>query len=93
MGAYSVGSIGAGEMTAATGPVPDWVARSCTFYIQVEDIDTTLRQIEQRGGRAVMPKAVGPPDFPSPHINVFTKFVDPAGNVVGLVERPPSSSD
>lgn len=34
-----------------------------------------------------MPKQVGPPDFPSPHINVFTKFIDPAGNVVGLVER------
>lgn len=87
IGQYSVCTLGRHEVTAATGPTADWVARSATFYVQVEDIDETLREIEQRGGRRVMPKQVGPPDFPSPHINTFTKFVDPAGNVVGLVER------
>ena len=56
----------------------------------MEDIDATLAQIEAGGGRAVMPKTVGPDDFPAQHIRVFTLFLDPAGNVVGLVEKPAS---
>lgn len=88
IGDYSVGSLGTVEVTAATGPVPEWAANSCTFYIQVDDIEATLEQIELLGGSAIMPKQVGPPDFPSPHINVFTKFLDPAGNIIGLVEKP-----
>lgn len=87
IGEYSVGSLGSVEVTAATGPVPEWSANGATFYIQVDDVAATLDHIERLGGRRLMPKQVGPPDFPSPHINVFTKFVDPAGNVVGLVER------
>jgi predicted enzyme related to lactoylglutathione lyase len=89
IGDYAVSTIGSGALTAATGPVPDWVARSHTFYIQVTDIEQTLRQIEVGGGSAVMPRTVGPA-FGAEHIEVFTKFVDPAGNVVGLVESPGS---
>ena len=88
IGNYSVCSLGRVEVTAATGKAADWLANSATFYIQVAEIEETMAMIEERGGRAVMPKQVGPDDFPSPHINVFTKFVDPAGNVVGLVEKP-----
>ena len=84
---YSVSAVGTGALTAATGPVPDWSTRSCTFYMQVDDIDETLRRIEAAGGRAVMPRTVGP-TFGATHILTFTKFVDPAGNVVGLVETP-----
>lgn len=87
IGEYSVGSIGTGELTAATGPVADWKARSLTFYVQVDDIDETLRRIELAGGRRVMPRTEGP-EFGARHILVFTHFVDPAGNVVGLVETP-----
>ena len=87
IGDYSVMEIGSGPLTAATGPVPDWGTMSATFYIQVDDIDETLRRIEEAGGRAVMPRTVGP-QFGATHILVFTKFVDPAGNVVGLVEQP-----
>ena len=87
---YSIAEIGGGGLTAATGRVPDWHARECIFYIQVDDIDATLAQIEGAGGRAVMPKTVGPDDFPAAHIRVFTQFLDPAGNVVGLVEKPAS---
>ena len=87
IGDYSVGSIGSGELTAATGPVADWKARSLTFYIQVDDIDATLERIEAAGGRRVMPRTEGP-EFGAKHILVFTHFVDPAGNVVGLVETP-----
>lgn len=86
IGDYSVCALPGEALTAATGPVADWEANSATFYIQVADVDETLRAIVRLGGTPVMPKQVGPPDFPSPHINIFTKFMDPAGNVVGLVE-------
>lgn len=85
---YSVTELPTGDLTAATGRTADWNARSCTFYIQVDDIDETLARIEAAGGKAVMPRTVGPDDFPAAHIRIFTKFVDPAGNVVGLVEAP-----
>ncbi|MDE0828850.1 MAG: hypothetical protein OSB03_06595 [Vicinamibacterales bacterium] len=49
MDAYSVTDLGAGSLTAATGPVPEWSARSCTFYIQVDEIDQTLERIESAG--------------------------------------------
>ena len=88
---YSVGKIGTGDLTAATGPVPEWSSRSATFFIQVDDIDAALRMIEASGGRAGMPRTVGP-DFGAKHILIFTKFIDPAGNVVGLVERPADSA-
>ena len=86
---YSVADIGGGGLTAATGQVADWHARECIFYIQVDDIDATLAEIEAAGGTAVMPKTAGPEGFPAKHIRVFTHFIDPAGNVVGLVETPP----
>ena len=85
---YSIVPLGETPLTAATGAVPDWSTRSCTFYIQVDDIDETLRRIEAQGGRPVMPRTASPDSFPATHIRVFTKFVDPAGNVVGLVEKP-----
>ncbi|MDJ0959037.1 MAG: VOC family protein [Acidimicrobiia bacterium] len=85
---YSISEIGGNGLTAATGRVADWHARECLFYIQVDDLDETLTKIEAAGGKAVMPKTVGPDDFPAEHIRVFTQFIDPAGNVVGLVETP-----
>ena len=84
---YSVAAIGSGALTVGVGPVPDWSARSVKFYIQVDDIDATLARIEQSGGKAVMPRTVGP-DFGATHILVFTTFLDPAGNEIGLVETP-----
>ena len=87
---YSVAEVGSEPVTAATGRVPDWHARECLFYIQVDDIDAVLAEIEAAGGKAVMPKTVGPKSFPAEHIRVFTQFTDPAGTIVGLVEKPRS---
>lgn len=87
IGEYSVANIGEGRLTAGIGPVPEWVARSAKFYIQVDDIDETIRQIEAAGGKAVMPRTEGP-TFGATHILIFTTFTDPAGNEVGLVETP-----
>ena len=84
---YPVAEIGADTLTAGIGPVPEWSTRSALFYIQVDDIEATLRQIEAAGGRAVMPRTEGPP-VGAEHIRVFTTFLDPAGNEVGLVETP-----
>ncbi|NNF68860.1 MAG: hypothetical protein HKN01_03750 [Acidimicrobiia bacterium] len=87
---YAVTGIGSGELTVGIGPVPEWSARGAKFYIQVDNIEETLGRIEAAGGRAVMPRTVGP-DFGATHILVFTSFLDPAGNEIGLVE-PPSRS-
>lgn len=88
IGDYSVVDIGEGRLTVGIGPVPDWSARAAKFYIQVDDIDETLERIEAAGGRSVMPRTVGP-EFGATHILVFTSFLDPAGNEIGLVETPP----
>ena len=87
IGDYTVANIGSGALTAGIGPVPEWSARSAKFYIQVDDIDATLGAVEAAGGSAVMPRTVGP-DFGATHILIFTTFLDPAGNEVGLVEKP-----
>lgn len=87
IGDYAVAAIGSGPLTVGIGPVPEWSANSARFYVQVDDINATLEKIQEAGGKAVMPRTVGP-TFGSKHILVFTAFVDPAGNVVGLVETP-----
>lgn len=87
IGDYSVGSIGTGALTVGIGPVPEWSSRSARFFIQVDDIDETLDRIEAAGGARVMPRTEGP-EFGATHILVFTTFLDPAGNEVGLVEKP-----
>ena len=87
IGDYSVAEIGEGPLTIGIGPVPEWSTRSAKFYVQVEDIDETLRRIEEAGGKAVMPRTEGP-TFGATHILVFTSFLDPAGNEIGLVETP-----
>ncbi len=86
-GDYTVAEIGDGPLTVGIGPVPEWSARKAKFYIQVDDIDETLQRIEAAGGKAVMPRTEGP-TFGAKHILVFTTFLDPAGNEIGLVETP-----
>ena len=87
IGDYAVAEIGEGPLTVGIGPVPDWTTRSARFYIQVDDIKATLALVEAAGGKAVMPRTEGP-TFGATHILVFTTFVDPAGNEIGLVETP-----
>ena len=51
-----------------------------TFYVEVKDIDGTLRNVEKRGGKTVAP----PMDVPNgPTIALFS---DPEGHVIGLVK-------
>lgn len=87
IGDYAVVEIGDGPLTIGIGPVPEWSSRAAKFYVQVDDIDATLERVESAGGKRVMPRTVGP-DFGATHILVFTSFLDPAGNEIGLVETP-----
>jgi predicted enzyme related to lactoylglutathione lyase len=55
-----------------------------TFYVEVDDLQATLDQIETAGGSTVQP----PMDVPNgPSIALFR---DPDGNLVGLVKKPPT---
>ena len=62
------------------GSTPDGSAGHVTFYVQVPDIDKTLKQVEQRGGRTLMPKT-----SPAPGTTIAL-FADPEGHVLGLTE-------
>lgn len=62
---------------------PGWV----TFYVEVDDLDATLAQIEQAGGK----KLAGPMDVPGgPRLAIFA---DPEGHTVGLVDGSSVRSD
>lgn len=54
-------------------------AYSC-IYVQVDDIEAKLTQIESIGGKTVLPRTE------LPEMVTFAMFNDPAGNLVGLVE-------
>jgi uncharacterized protein len=68
-----------GGIAGGVSPSPDG-EKHLTFYIQADDLQAALDQIEKLGGKTVMP----PMDVPGgPSIAHFT---DPAGNLVGLVK-------
>lgn len=52
-----------------------------TFYIEVSDPQTTLQEIESRGGETVVPLTEVPGGV------TFAVFEDPDGNRVGLVKE------
>lgn len=56
------------------------------FYIAVSDLEATLKQVEAKGGRVVMPVTV------IPGMVTMAQFADPQGNVIGIVadEPPPA---
>ncbi len=47
-------------------------------YIDTDDIDATLKQIEAHGGKTIAPKSE------IPNMGWFGIFADPTGNLVGL---------
>ena len=63
----------------------DGSTNQVTFYIAVDDPQAYLNKIESKGGKTVMPVTE------IPGMVTFAQFVDPEGNVVGLVknEGPP----
>lgn len=55
---------------------PNWV----TFYVQVPDLQATLDQVQQLGGRTLMP----PTEIPG--AVTMALFADPEGNTIGLIK-------
>lgn len=53
------------------------------LYIGVPDINAALAKIGASGGTTVVPRMV------VPNVVTFALFKDPAGNVLGLVEKKP----
>jgi uncharacterized protein len=71
--ASSDGGIGGGIAAAQGEPM-------VTVYVDVADLDATLKQAEALGGRTIMP----PADVPGgPRL---AQFADPDGNVIGLTQ-------
>lgn len=61
--------------------------RGVTFYVEVANIEDSLRQIEAAGGKTVVP----PPDIEGgPRMAQFT---DPEGNRIGLVQAGTMQGD
>lgn len=56
-----------------------------TVYIEVDDPQATLAEIEQKGGQTVVPVTE------IPNMVTFARFRDPEGNVVGLVKSEQQS--
>jgi len=50
------------------------------IYVGVDDIDAKLEEIEEAGGKTVVPRTE------IPDMVTFAMFQDPAGNFVGIVE-------
>ena len=50
------------------------------IYVEVDDIDAKLAEVEANGGSTTMPRTE------IPDVVTFAMFADPAGNLVGIVE-------
>jgi predicted enzyme related to lactoylglutathione lyase len=66
--------VGGGITTSPTAPF-------VTVYVQVVSLDDTLKQVQEMGGKTVMP-AMDVPGGPT-----IALFADPEGNVVGPVKQ------
>ena len=49
-----------------------------TFYVQVDDIDTSLTRAQELGGKVIVPASE------VPGMGQFAWFADPDGNAIGL---------
>lgn len=64
---------------------PDGYSGHTTFYVEVPDVEATLKQVESLGGSRMM----GPDEvMPGLTIGLFTT---PEGQVIGVMQEPPKS--
>ena len=66
-----------GHITDAVTEIENYI----TFYIQVDDVQSKLKTIEQLGGKTI----VQPINLPNG--DTFAWFQDTAGNTVGLISK------
>lgn len=72
--------VGKGSIGGGVGSAPEGAPGYVTFYVQVPDLDATLKKVASMGGKTI----VQPTEIPN--MVTFAMFQDPEGNVVGLVK-------
>jgi uncharacterized protein len=76
-GCYSVVKPGGGIEGGLSLEMPE--GNRVTIYIEVEDIEAKLKEIEAAGGKTIHPKTLINEDY-----GYFAYFADPAGTTMGL---------
>jgi predicted enzyme related to lactoylglutathione lyase len=66
-----------GGIGQSDGNSPQYV----TIYIEVDDLQKYLNKAEKLGGKTVVPP------MEIPNVVTFAQFVDPEGNLIGLVKQ------
>ena len=66
------------------GPDPEGGPGYVTFYVGVDDINSSMSKVEKLGGKTIMP----PTELPDFGVT-FALFADPEGHVVGMTQNPP----
>jgi uncharacterized protein len=77
---YLFASTPEGSTDGAISEPPDGATRAFVMYVEVDSIDETLATVEAGGGQVQTPRTV------IEDVVTYARFVDPAGNVIGLVE-------
>lgn len=80
-GSYYMVQTGDGQLGGAVGQGSEEIPNYVTIYVEVDKIDPKLEEIEKAGGKTVLPRTE------IPDMVTYALFTDPAGNLVGLVER------
>ena len=73
------GLVRQGEMTGGIGAAPEGQRGQVTFYVSADDPASTLKRVEELGGRVLMPLTEVAPE------TTIALFADPEGHVVGLM--------
>lgn len=76
---YGLVEANAGGIAGGIGPAQDGGTGGVSFYVEVDNVETYLAQVEDLGGSVVVP----PTEIPNFGLT-FAFFADPEGHVVGL---------
>lgn len=73
---------GVGEVSGAwvTGRKPA-TSPGLLIYIMIDNIEKTIEAVQANGGTIVQPVGVDAPE-------ITARFMDPAGNIIGLYQNP-----
>lgn len=78
---YTTFSSGEGSVGGGFASVGDGMPKGAVvIYIDVDDVQATLKEIEQQGGKTLMP----PTDIPG--VGTMAHFSDPSGNQVAILK-------
>lgn len=73
------GMVRQGDLTGGIGAAPEGQGGHVTFYVAADNAEETLKRVEARGGKVLMPLTEVAPD------TTVALFADPEGHVVGLM--------